>query len=91
MQEELKLLGLNNINHPIFYNSIYGIRFEIGVGDVYGENGTLRKEYVENALTRAITIYNNGIKFPEVLMWEVYTQNDTEMQDSKLTKIVRQK
>lgn len=83
MQEELKLLGLNVLNHPIFYNSNYGIRFEIGVGDVYGNDGTPGKEYVENALTRAITIYNNGIKHPELLMWEVYTQKDKEKQDLK--------
>jgi len=78
MQEELKLLGLNNLKHPIFYNFHNGIRFEIGLGDVYGNDREPRKEYIENALSRAITIYNKGIQCPELLMWEVYPQNDKE-------------
>ena len=38
MQEELKLLGLKFLKHPIFYNCNYGIRFEIGVGNIYNRN-----------------------------------------------------
>lgn len=78
MQEELELLGLNSLKHPIFYNCHYGIRFEIGVGDVYNKDMTPRKEYVENALIRAMTIYNKGIKSPAILMWEVYPQSEED-------------
>ncbi|HVI40043.1 MAG TPA: DUF3885 domain-containing protein [Anaerovoracaceae bacterium] len=78
VQEELKLLGLNGFEQPIFYNSCNGIRFEIGVGDIYDNNQIPRNEYIENALDRAITIYNKGIQFPELLVWEVYPQNDDD-------------
>jgi hypothetical protein len=74
MQKELKLMGLNSLTPPIFYNGKYGIRFEIGVGDIYNKDKTPRKEYVGNALSRAMTIYNNGIKSPTLLMWQVYPQ-----------------
>jgi len=78
MQKELKLFGLNSLKHPIFYNCQYGIRFEIGVGDVYNKDMTPRKEYVENALSRVMTIYNNGIKSPAILLWEVYPQSEED-------------
>ncbi|MDV3426404.1 MAG: DUF3885 domain-containing protein [Bacillota bacterium] len=78
MQKELKLLELNSLKHPIFYNCQYGIRFEIGVGDVYNKDMTVRKEYVENALSRVMAIYNNGIKSPALLMWEVYPQSQED-------------
>lgn len=81
IQEELELLGLNSLKHPIFYNCHYVIRFEIGFGDVYNKDMTPRKEYVENALIRAMTIYNNGVKSPAILMWEVYPQSEEEKSD----------
>lgn len=78
IQKELKLFGLNSFKHPIFYHCHTGIRFEIGVGDVYDNDRTPSKEYIENALNRAMTIYNNGIKCPSILVWEVYPQNNEE-------------
>lgn len=39
---------------------------------------TPRKEYVKNALNRAMTIYNDGIKSPSLLMWETYPQNEED-------------
>ena len=96
MQEELKLLGLNIIKQPIFYNCYNGIRFEIGIGDVYGNDMKPRKEYIQNALNRAITIYNNGIQCPGILMWEISSQNDKEKHNfetfltEKITPIVPQ-
>ncbi|HEY5561210.1 MAG TPA: hypothetical protein VIK72_05530 [Clostridiaceae bacterium] len=88
MQGVLNMLGLNIIKHPIFYNCHNGIRFEIGLGEVYGNDMKPRKEYIENALSRAITIYNNGIRCPAILMWEVYPQNDKE---KKVLKFFLQK
>ncbi|APM37978.1 DUF3885 domain-containing protein [Clostridium kluyveri] len=84
MEEELKLMGLNSLEHPIFYNCQYGIRFEIGVGNVYNKDMTPRKEYVESALSRAMTIYNNGIKSPTLLMWEVYPQGEEDKSDFEI-------
>ncbi|MFU0800159.1 MAG: DUF3885 domain-containing protein [Xylanivirga thermophila] len=78
IQKELKIFGLNGFEHPIFYHCHTGIRFEIGVGDVYDNDGVPLKEYVDNALNRAMKIYNNGIKCPSILVWGVYPQNDEE-------------
>ena len=78
MQKELQLLGLSPITHPIFYNCKYGIRFEIGVGDIYEKGMNPCSQYIEKALRRAITIYNNGIKIPALLMWETYPQGEED-------------
>jgi len=76
--KELKLFGVNSFKQPIFYSCHTGIRFEIGVGDAYDNDGTPSKEYIENALNRAMTIYNNGIKSSSILVWEVHPQNNEE-------------
>lgn len=78
MQKELQLLGLSSITQPIFYNCKYGIRFEIGVGDIYEKGINHCNKYIEKALQRAITIYNNGIKTPSLLMWETYPQSEED-------------
>ena len=59
MEKELQLLGLSSISQPIFYNCKYGIRFEIGVGDIYEKGINPCSKYIEKAFRRAITIYNN--------------------------------
>lgn len=76
--KELNLIGLKSLNPPLFYNAEYGIRFEIGVGNVYDSNMEPRKEYIENALNRAMTIYRSGLKFPSFLVWKVNPQNEEE-------------
>jgi hypothetical protein len=78
VDEELKLLGLNSFEKPIFYNAYIGIRFKIGVGEVYNrKNRKLipRKEYISNALNRVNQVYNMGIKSPEIMVWETYHEN----------------
>lgn len=76
MENELKLMGLKSLNPPLFYNAEYGIRFEIGLGSVYDSNMEPRKEYIEKALNRALTIYRSGVKFPSFLVWRVSPQNE---------------
>lgn len=78
IHKELNLFGLDGFEQPIFYHCNIGIRFEIGVGDVYGNNGIPSKEYIDNALERAMTIYNNGIKLPSILVWRTYPRNNKE-------------
>lgn len=75
VQNEMKLFRLKTLKDSLFYNCQYGIRFEIGVEEVYKEDMTSQKEYIENALNRVMTIYNEGIKSPGVLLWEVYPQS----------------
>lgn len=81
--KELKLFGLDVFEYPIFYNCHTGIRFEIGVGDVYNSNGIVLDKYVDNALKRAMVIYNNGIKCPSILVWLTYPRNDKEKDNLK--------
>jgi len=78
MQKELQLLGLRSNMHPLFYNCKYGIRFEIGIEDIYDKDMTPRKEYIENALSRVMAIYNSGVKNPALLMWEVYPESEED-------------
>ncbi len=40
-------------------------------------------KYVDNALKRAMVIYNNGIKSPSILVWLTYTRNDKEKDNLK--------
>lgn len=78
VDEELKLLGLNSFEKPIFYNANIGIRFRIGIGEVYRrKNGKLipKKEYVSNSLKRVTQIYDMGIKCPEIMVWKTYYEN----------------
>jgi hypothetical protein len=86
VDKELKLLGMDSLEKPIFYNANIGIRFEIGVGEVYSRiNGRLmpRKEYVNNALNRATQIYNIGIKSPEIMVWETYQEKGEDKNNYK--------
>lgn len=83
IQKELKLVGLDNFKDPIFYNCSRAIRFEIGVGDIYDNDGNVSKVYIDNAINRTMTIYNNGIKNPSILLWKVYHQNDKEKHNFK--------
>ncbi len=84
MQEELQLLGLKSNMHPLFYNCQYGIRFEIGVGNIYDKDMTPQKAYVENALSRVMDIYNSGIKNPALLMWEIYPESEEDKNSFKI-------
>lgn len=62
-------IGMNKLEHPIFYNAPIGIRFEIG-GD---ENEYITNpKYVSEALSRAKTIYDNLPNEPDILRIDVY-------------------
>lgn len=75
VKNELELLGLGECKHAVFYNCFYGIRFEIGTGEIFNEEKIVKNKYVESALTRAMTIFNSVIKSPSLLLWEIYPQD----------------
>jgi hypothetical protein len=78
MKTELKLLGLEEIVHPIFYNSPVGIRFEIGCGEVYDNSDDVRSKYINAALNRTLQLFKNALPTAKLLMWEIYPQKDDE-------------
>jgi len=79
VQKELLRLGLTHFKQPLFYNCKYSIRFEIGNGDIYDHSNQPRIDYIENALSRVLTIYKLALQHPEILVWEIYLLYDEEM------------
>ena len=71
MKTELEKLGLHDIVHPLFYNCPVGLRFEIGVGEVYDRDGKPRKKYIDDAVNRAIKLFDDGLPQPDLMMWDI--------------------
>ena len=70
-------IGMGNFRHPIFYNAPVGIRFEIGADEsVYLEENKdefiTNPKYVEKALKRVKSIYDNLPKQPNLLRIDAY-------------------
>ena len=74
----VRSIGMNEIQHPLFYNSTIGRRFEIGgVESVYLDDGQPDKHianpaYVSAAFNRAKAIYTNLPCRPNVLRIDGY-------------------
>lgn len=74
----VRSIGMNEIKHPLFYNSTIGIRFEIGgVESVYLDGGQPDKyianpAYVSAAFDRAKAIYTNLPHRPNILRIDGY-------------------
>lgn len=89
----LHSLGMERLEHPLFYHAPVAIRFEIG-GDepVYlGENTgqlTPNPVYVQNGLERAVTIYRSIPEPPDILRIDGYPEEEpTEV----LLTVIRQR
>lgn len=88
-------LGLERLEHPLFYHAPVAIRFEIGGDDpVYLESGYLDENteeltpnptYVQGALERALTIYQNLPAPPDILRIDGYSEEESA--ESLLTAI----
>ncbi len=57
LEKEFGNYGIAEIVHPIFQHFPAGIRFEIGTGELYDEEGNLREAYASNALYRVNHIF----------------------------------
>jgi len=74
----VRSIGMNEIKHPLFYNSTIGIRFEIGgVESIYLDDGQPDKHianpaYVSAAFDRAEAIYTNLPHRPNILRIDGY-------------------
>lgn len=71
-------IGMNELKHPIFYNSPVGIRFEIGGAESVYLNGKSSENYIVNpayisaAFDRAKAIYTNLPHKPNILRIDGY-------------------
>lgn len=76
-------IGMNELKHPIFYNSPVGIRFEIGGGEsVYlmgesSENYIANPAYISAAFDRAKAIYTNLPHKPNILRIDGYPEESS--------------
>lgn len=79
IKKELAKLGASKLEHPIFYNFPIGIRFEIGIGEVYDENSDPLPEFVEAAQYRVNHIYQklfpNG---PDIFAVEIFIETENK-------------
>ncbi len=68
----LKALGVAAVNHPLFYNSKVGIRFNIGGNGnkIYTDDETVNPQYIIACLDRAKKIYNELPLKPDILIIE---------------------
>jgi len=75
-------LGMERLEHPLFYHAPVAIRFKIG-GDepVYLEENTgkltLNPAYVQSALKRAVTIYRSLPASPDTLRIDGYPGDES--------------
>ena len=82
----IQSFGMQNLTHPLFYNSKVAIRFNIGDNgnDVYidesKEDFTVNPQYVSSCLDRAKQIYNSLRNAPNILVMEgcLYENDSTE-------------
>ncbi len=80
-------LGMEELTHPIFYNSPIGIRFNIGDNgnDVYvdksGKELAVNPDYIAACLERSLNIYNSLNNEPNLLAIEGYLCENETVED----------
>lgn len=71
-------IGMDELKHPIFYNSPIGIRFEIGgdenvyLNDLCSEKNIVNPTYILKAFDRAKAIYTYLPRKPNILRIDAY-------------------
>lgn len=71
-------IGMTELKHPIFYNSLVGIRFKIGgdesvyLNDAHSEDLIANPAYISAAFDRAKSIYVNLTHKPNILRIDCY-------------------
>ena len=80
-------LGMEELTHPIFYNSLIGIRFNIGDNgnEVYidksEEELSVNPKYVTACLERCLKIYHSLKSQPDLLVIEGYLCDNETAED----------
>ncbi len=83
--KSLKVIGLSQLEQPIFYHAPVGLRFEVGGdGDVY-QGDCANPIYVQQALDRALSIYKALPSAPDIL--RITVQGDSQTAEKKLSEL----
>ena len=78
-------LGMERLEHPLFYHAPVGIRFGIGGEETIYLDGKPNPVYVQGALDRAAAIYRSLPIPPDILRIDGYPEEETD--DSVLTTV----
>ncbi len=87
----LKSLGMDEITHPLFYNSKVGIRFNIGGNGnkIYTDDDNVNPQYISTCLERAKIIYKELPLKPNVLIIEGFLdENDISYEASNVEEFI---
>lgn len=71
----LKALGMDGIEHPVFYKSQIGIRFDIGDSsdiEVHSKKHTVNPLYIDHCLNRTTRIMNSLSAQPDILAIQLH-------------------
>lgn len=81
---------VNKIKHPILYNFPIGLRYEIGTGKVYDEEGNADERYIKTALKRVEDIFED-MKFSDdiLVVLDRFIDDDELSNDVKVVQIIR--
>ena len=78
-------LGMERLEHPLFYHAPVGIRFRIGGEEMIYLDGKINSDYVQGALDRAAAIYRSLPNPPDILRIDGYPEKETD--ESVLTMV----
>ncbi|WP_171301218.1 DUF3885 domain-containing protein [Enterococcus cecorum] len=73
----IKNMGIQSVYGPIFYQAKYGLRFEMGVGDPTDERFRIIPIYFEEAIHRALSIYQATEPY-DILRINVWVDSEHE-------------
>ena len=73
----IKNMGIQSVYGPIFYQAKYGLRFEMGVGDPTDERFRIIPTYFEEAIHRALSIYQATEPY-DILRINVWLDSENE-------------
>ena len=73
----IKNMGIQSVYGPIFYQAMYGLRFEMGIGDPTDERFRIIPTHFEEAIHRAQSIYQATEPY-DILRINVWLDSENE-------------
>lgn len=73
----IKNMGIQSVYGPIFYQAMYGLRFEMGIGDPTDERFRIIPTYFEEAIHRVLSIYQATEPY-DILRINVWLDSENE-------------
>lgn len=75
----IKNMGIQSVYGPIFYQAMYGLRFEMGIGDPTDERFRIIPTYFEEAIHRALCIYQATEPY-DILRISIWLDSENEVE-----------